>query len=409
MAATQQKYWVPDRTYEIQLKIGKRDLSMDLYEFSIISSVTLPYQTFFLELLLDSNDIILEEIYGQKHMNLTILLHATNTYPLDRIEFELMYLDSDFPMITKSQLSEQQHDKVPVSITAVPKNAYKTMNYYINDVFHGKKIEEVITSLVEKTGAKLSYDSSGRNVDVINQILVPPSSLYNNLRYLNKTFGIFNGAPTFFCDYENRVHIKNMSHKMNTAQAFTIYELATGVTNEKIIEKSNDGKTFYTVNPMETTYKGNSVFAALAPKMIHLIKPLNKLTQQININTEQFTKSYGLISKSNEIFFDKSSLINRVAIHKDHTGYESSETFLNGNLSLKISDITELIVNLQKSLKLLNLMNVGESVQVTSQHTNSTDMSGRYILKGSEISFHKIKDWETDCKLILMRTNRSLT
>ena len=412
MAENKSRYWVPSRTYEIVLKIGTRDLTNDIYGLSIISSVDIPYQTFFLEIVLDSNDIILEEIYGQTPMKLSVILQATDAYPLERVDFELMYLDSDLILTTKTQNPQDvQKDRTPITVTAVSKKSYKTMNTFVNNIFQGGTVEQAITSLVNGTGAKLKYDTNGKNIEKIDQILIPPSSLYKNLKYINRQFGIFDGAPAIFCSYDNTVYIKNMTSKINAAQVFTIYQLGLGSANDDIIKKSNDGKTFYTTDPITTTYKGNSVFATLAPRMIHIVSPRDRLSHIIDVDLQTFAKKYGIVSKANRMFFDTSTISekSRISINKDHTGYELTDSFVNANTSLKVANITEMNIKIEKSLRILNLMDVGESVQVTSRNSNSQDVTGRYILKGSEINFLKGQDWESTANLFLMRTNRTIT
>ena len=54
-------------------------------------------------------------------------------------------------------------------------------------------------------------------------------------------------------------------------------------------------------------------------------------------------------------------------------------------------------------------MKIGESVEVISATAETNPISGRYILKRSELSFSKMKDWSSTALLTLMRTNRTST
>jgi hypothetical protein len=359
----------------------------------------------------DPNDFITEEIFGQKPIKLVINLLATEKFPQEIIEFDLMYLNSDMEMTIEKQVQVQtniQKDRTQISISAVPRSAYATMNSIVNSIHAGTTVETAISSMISSVGASIKYDSNGRNSEVIDQILIPPSTLYNTLKYVNRTWGIYDGAPAIYCTYDNVVQIKNMTFKMNQAQTFTLYQMAIDADNESLIEKCNDGKHFYTVNPLITKYEGNSVFALLAPTQIYIVKPRDRLFENIQINLEDFAKTTGLIDKNKTIFFDKQALKSdtRVSIHKDHTGYELDPSFINGNMSLKIAKVTELNATVEQSLKILNLMNVGESVLVTSRTDTQDRLSGKYILKTSEIRFNKSKDWETSAVMNLIRTNR---
>ena len=402
-------YWSPSRTYEFKVKVGSYDLTNDLISLNIITSVDLPYQTFLMTFFVDPVDFITEEIFGQKPIHLTSYLLGTEQIPLETIDFELMYLNSNMDMQTQIQdPSTQQKDRTQITISAVSRSAYITMNTIVNSIYQGGLVQHAINSLIGSVGASIEYDPNGRNDQTIDQILVPPSTLYKTLKYINRTWGIYNGASAIYCSYDNFVHIKNMTNKMAQAQTFTLYQLATDSDNTETIDKCNDGKHFYTTTPLTTKYEGNSVFALLAPRQIYIVKPRDRLFQNINVNLESFAKEYGLISKNNTIFFDKQALKTdtRTSIHKDHTGYEVDSTFINGNMSEKIAGVTELNASIERSIKILNLMNVGECVLVTSRTSDQDRLAGKYILRTSEIRFNKSKDWESSAVMNLMRTNR---
>lgn len=413
MAQDQSRYWTPSRTYEFVLKIGKIDLTPDLISLKILTSLDLPYQTFVLDIFMDPNDVILEQIYGQTPLTLTSNLFATSpSMPQEQIIFELMYLASDMPLQTSVQVPENiQKDRSPVSLTCVAKKAYKTMNYFVNSVYQGKTIETVISDLVNKTGATLKMDTQGKNSEAIDQILVPPSTLYKNVRYLNRTFGVFDGMMGFYCNHDNTVYVKNLTNKIARSDTFIIYQLPLGNDNTEIIKKCNDGKHYYTQQDLMTKYKGNSAFAFLAPTMKHVVKPSDRLYHTIDLNLEEFSQNYGLISKGNKIFFDTQTLNpqDRISIHKDHTGYELSETFIRAKYSRRVSSITEMAVHVEQSIKLMELMNVGESVKIDTMIDSSRDFTGNYILKASQLNFTKAKDWESSADLFLSRTNRTIT
>jgi hypothetical protein len=356
------RYWSPSRTYELILKIGKIDLTPDLISLTIISSVEMPYQTFLMDLFIDAKKFVREKFYGQTPIKLTVNLLATEEHPLESTEFELIYLNTNSEFqntITNPAESEQDRDSI--SITAVPKLPYVTMNHIVNNIYQAQKIENVITDLVKATGATLEIDSQGINKETIDQLLIPPSTLYKNLQYLNKTWGIYDGLPSITCSYDNRVKIKNLTNKMKQAQGFTVYQFAIDQDNTKLIEKCNDGKNYYTLRPIKTKYEGNSTIALLGPKLVYLVKPRDRLISQLNIDTIEFAKKYGLISKNNEIFFDNKTIKeeDRITYLKDHTGYDLNQTFINSTRSKSISAITEAQLVLERDLKILSLMDVG--------------------------------------------------
>jgi len=408
--AQRSRYWTPDTTYNIILKVGNVDLTPDLVSLRIITSIDLPYQTFILQLFYDPNSMILNEIYGQKPIKLIINLLATNRFPLETTIFELMYLESEMEL--EMQISAPQNvqkDRKPVIITAVPRAAYKTMNYYTNSTYLSKTLNEVISDLVSSTNATLRYDSEGRNNITIDQLLIPPNTLYKNLWYIDKTWGLFRGVPAIFCSYDNIVHIKNLSKKMNKNQKFTIYQLSLDQDNTEIIEKCTDGKSFYTTENIKTSYKGNSIVALLAPKQRAIVKPRDRLYYMFESTLTDIAKEYGVIAKNDKIYFDDLLSIESRISTISAVGYNLDNTFFITSVTQQLANVTDLGIRIAGSLHILNLMEVGEPIQVVSKITDKINILGKYILSTSEIAFDRVKTWETSASLHLIRTNRTLS
>jgi len=363
-----------------------------------------------LQLFYDPNSMILNEIYGQKPIKLIINLLATNRFPLETTIFELMYLESEMELEMQISVPQNiQKDRKPVVITAVPRAAYKTMNYYTNSTYLSKTLNEVISDLVSPTNATLRYDSEGRNNLTIDQLLIPPNTLYKNLWYVDKTWGLFKGVPAIFCSYDNVVHIKNLSKKMNRNQKFTIYQLSLDQDNTEIIEKCTDGKSFYTTENIKTSYKGNTIVALLAPKQRAIVKPSDRLYYMFETTLTDVAKEYGVIAKNDKIHFDDllstESRISTISA----VGYDLDDTFFITSVTQQLANVTDLGIRITGSLHILNLMEVGEPIQVVSKITDKTNILGKYILSTSEIAFDRVKTWETSASLHLIRTNRTLS
>jgi hypothetical protein len=406
------RFWSPSRTYEFEVRIADRDLTPDLYKVSILTSVDLPYQTFVLEFFLDKNDLILEKIYGQQEIQLTAKLFGTApNIVTDQIVFSLMYLAGDLPLTPQNTIqTDTDVNRSPIQITAVSRKAFTTMATYVNDVFENTTVDSVVSSLVSKAKGTLKQDSVGRNAEILDQVLVPPTTLYQAIKYLNRTFGVFNGWLAFWCSHDNNVYLKNLTSKMRSSYLFTIYQFASNVDNTQIIQALDDN-VYYTIYDVNTKYSGNTKFAVYAPTMKHIVKPKDKLSQTIQLDLESFCETYGLISQKNKIFFDKTALstTNRQRVYKDHTGYENNQSFINANMAEEIGDLTEIKIRLEQNLKLKNLMNVGEAITFISKIDDYQELTGAYILRATQLNFTKGKDWESSADLRLIRTNRIIS
>jgi hypothetical protein len=418
-----ERSWVPSRTYDFELKIEDIDLSSDIMQVNIMSSIEIPYVSVIITLFVDPNDLILNKIYGQTPLKFTIR-HFQDTapgVPDEQIEMDLMYVSAQYDIEMKSQMNSQttMKDRSAVQITTVCKEPFKLMNTYVNGVYIGMTLQSVINDLARRLGATLDYDSNGANTEVIDQVLIPPMTFYQALRYLDKTFGLFNGMSSFLCLQDKpqpKIYVKNLTSRVKTSNLAIIRQLASGSGAEELFKEST-GKSeagsylYYTYRNIETNYKGNTAFSIFGPRMIHIVKPSNKLYHKLDITTETFARDYGIGYMGKTIYYDKETLKtdSRIAFFKDHTGYEETQTHINANWSRILSDLSSIVISLERNVFLLPLLNTGDSIGFFSLIDNMKDFQGRYILSSTDLSFQRGKrEFESNAKLTLIRTNRTL-
>jgi hypothetical protein len=411
--ASKTRWWIPTRTYDLQLSIKDIDYTVKLRRLSIATSITVPWQTVTLSLEMDSNDMVLDKIYGQDPIELNIRTLGATGLPTEQVIIDLMFLDSNYDLVMKSANSQKDmKDPTLIEITTVCREAFQTMTTVVNSLYYDSDIQSVINNLVQNriTGASLNYDSQGTNNEKIDQIIIPPTTFHQAILYLNHYFGVYDGLLGFFCLWDNIIYLKNLTKKPVTSDVFKIHQLASDTPAGDIISAPADGKSFYTNESVETLYIGNSIVAVTAPTLKYIVKPKDTLSHTIDINMNTFAGSYGIIAKNKKIFFDTEAIgSNRQRIYTNHTGYEKTKSFINANLAKEIAEMSLLNISLNsKNLALLNLMNIGEAVKFESKIADYTQMNGKYILKSSELAFEKLKDWEIYANINLIRTNKSL-
>lgn len=425
MAGTQERdtYWSPSRNYELTCKVGKFDLTNDLIQMNIVTSVETPYRTFVLDFFLDPDDMVLEKIYGQKPIQLSIKIFGPQeSIPQEIIQTNLMALGSKYDLLMKDS-EPQIPDKIRSSIRvrAVPVEAYRAMTSYVNGIYFGSNLRSIATDLASQCGAQLLMDGLKENVTAYDQILVPPSPLYKALKYLDRTFGFFNGLAGIYgfstkvqrtsnsgivADIKSRIYITNMSESKKFSN-LTITQLSTDNPNQDKLVNSFDGKTFYTYNPVETEYVGNTIFSMYGSKMKHIVKPRDELSRTIEINTKDFANEFGITTKKDQIFFNEKGQGLRTSIFKDHTGYDDNQTHIRAIHSKYFAQMSVLKVHLEKWLVLENLINVGQGVVFRSNIRDVRDLTGNYVMKFSLVHFIRARrDWECGVTLHLIRTNR---
>ena len=409
----QDRNYVLSRGYDIQLIIKDYDYTAELSSVRIISSVTAPYQIVAIDLFVNPELILTQNVFSKDPLKLNIRLEGRSDEKiiLEEINMELMYLKTIYnlaPQVQKGQDTKQK-DRSIIRIITVPRKPFKTITSLVNDVFIGKTVKDIIQQLVNKTDATLSFTNTGANIEPIDQVVIPPTSLFKAIHYLDETFGIFDGVLEVHCNLSNQLHVHNLSTEINKDQTFGIYQLPLDITKDdfdQIAKICLDGKNFYTYAALKTEFSGNTKFSMLAKQTKHVVKPKDKLYGIINKDLDKVTSDFGIIYKYDKVSTDP--ITDRVKYYTDHIGYQENETFINSSLSRVLSNISMISISIEKNLKILNLLNVGEPVKLITKNVEYIKLSGKYILKSSDISFAKVGEWFPTCKLTLFRTNNTI-
>lgn len=401
----------PTRGYDIQLKIKDLDYTNDLRSVRIVSAINTAYQIVTITISLDPNDLILEDVMGKEPLKLSIRLlgRQVEKIPLEDVQMELQYVKSDSSAQPKEKLTEGiSKNRTLVNIISVCRKPFKTMSSIVNDIFEDKTPKQIIEELVSKTESELVYDTDGENSASIDQVMLPPTTLYNTIKYLDDNFGLFDGASNLgFCQYDNKIYIQNLTKRMDKAQTFTVYQLATDNNkNKEIIQKCNDGKNFYTYGSLKNQYSGSAKFASKAKKINHIVKPKNEFYRIIEQKIDDVCLKFGAIAKQPEIKMD-SNLDDREVYNINHSGNDDSDTFANAKVAREIISLSTVQIALEKSLPILNLVKIGEPVKLKCGSLEYIPLAGKYILKSSDINFSReAADWISSCIITLCRTNQ---
>ena len=410
-----QRIVTPNQSYDIQMIIGDLDYSNDLTRIQIVSSINTAYQIVTIDLTLDQQDVLYKRLYGKDPIKLIIrcLGHSGNKgeHELEKITFELMQI-SDVSVVSTSakNLTGTHKELSSVSLVTVPRKPFVTMMSMVNSIFSGKTPYEILTTLVKKTKASINFDTTNMNKTRIDQVLIPPMTLYRAISYIDYQFGIYRGGPSNygFCQYDNTVTIFNLNKKINSDIAFTVYHTAIGAINEDFAKDINDGKKYITYTNLESEYSGNSKICNIPKNITYIMKPKNSLYSKLKLDFNDICVSNGVYSgKQPEIYHDD-ILDDRELIITNHTGDDQSTSFAKSNMSRTTIDFATMVIHLNKNMQIANLLRVGEAVSLETQTAEYIDLSGNYIMKASEIVFDRsARNWAVGAKLILNRTNKT--
>lgn len=419
-----ERVFTPSRSYDIKITIKDLDYTNDTIKVNFASSLSTAYQVVTLTMSLDPNDIIVEDIFGGQPIKMSITLHREQIYPGPRIDVELMYVSSNFQLTEKNEFSTMtQKDRTVLNIVTVVRGAYKIMNTLVNRVFIGTNLSNIITQLASDVGATVNYDINGQNRTSIKQVCIPPTTFYKTIKeysrndadtfdgFLDQRFGLFDGVPGVFCQFDNTVNIMNLTYRLKQAQTFTVYELAALKDKkemERIMDECLSGKTFYTYDTIQTDYSGNAKFASMATTIKNLVRPNNTITstisQDLKTICENTSLHYQSKSISSPLYID--SAVNRTKYYNEDTGYDLSPTQFNSRYGRTVSDLSSISFNIERNLPVLNLIKVGECVKFKPKTVEYADFEGKYILWSSEIIFSRAAEWGAIARINLIRTNK---
>jgi len=432
----------PTEGWQFEVIIGEFDYTDDMISLRIASSLTGVYSIFTLNMLLNPNDILVQQIYGHKSIQLTMRQYGhtgpDNISPISNdLRIELMYISADFNIPISEDIINQisNKDLIPFGMIAVPAIAFRLMTNYSNVLYNSITPMDAILDLtmgdnapdVEQVRTEFDRSSPNLNETPIPQLIIPPTTLKNGIEYINNNFGVYKGMTSIFCNIdpltaENGVsgivlRCLDLSYRMQEG-AKEILLNVTQLSNtgeDAIIDAPFNGKDLFTYQPILSEYMANSIYAAEANNVSYIGKPSNSLFIRHDYNLQEFanTEGYGLIDGSDKEVFVNPILRNRQRIDLDTNGYQEdgngdfNTTQHYSELINKIATLSRLTITMEKDTPIEKLLWIGEPIKFISNTADYVKLTGRYILHSSDIRWEKSTEWQMFSTLKIIRTNRN--
>jgi len=408
---------IPTSGWDLQVIINKFDYSVYLNYVRIDSSIIAPYPIIELSFSLDPNIIIAKKIYGKDPISLTIRnLNSESTgVPYDIINMELVQIDDNSAALVRSMINlENSTASSGMSFLAIPKVCLQTISAFVNDVYIGKTPKEIIELMVRNhTGAKLDYDTSGENTEIIPQAVVPPMTLYNAIRYIDNNFGLFEGASNLgYCDHNNVLHIDNLTKRVREGTKYNIYHLAANsdASQDVLNRYRNDPNVFFSMSGISCKYSGNAMLANISNIMTYNLKPMDSLFFNKELNFKEVCNEYGIMSRIGADLFNTSAF-DDLTVYRAHDvgGYGTeSDTYIKAKLARALVTMSNISVQITPNPNITSLLKVGVSTKLTAHTLDTEELAGQYILKASDIRFSRVSSiqWNANSVVILSRTNK---
>ena len=406
---------VSQRKYVIELRIKGKDYSRDLRNVRIGSSLANAYPNIMLELLIDPNDIITEEIFGQDPIELLIAQVdsdgklAKGAGFTEAVEMDLMFVDSKFKLpVTRSILSSKndagQVDRVSFIIITVPREAFTTMNSKVNGSAKDISIKDVIPLLVQNAN-ELNLDLDDINNEEQSQIVIPSMTLYNAILGLDRIFNIFSGTTAVYCDHENTLHVLNLTKRISKSK-FILRQLSTDIDQSILITNAGDGKEYFTYNALKTNYVGNSRLAIAANNVRYIVKQDDDYYYFNDSVLSDDIKKYGLVDGNDDSFMSDAISSRERAIMEESGESKTGSFDPKAEIIKSYADLASIETNIAYNLPILPLLQVGSPLDLKPKTDEYIKFSGKYILFSSDLQFKKLMDWESMATIKLIRTNR---
>ena len=416
--------YAPSRSYKMLLMIKGAEYTNDLVGIKITSSLATGYQIVVLTIRLTPQTVILEQLFGQDPIELTIsLIDQDESKILEDMTFKLMLLNSEFEIAVSEILTiDTQRDRATFNLVTVTRAPFQIMSANTEclfstapgnegDWFGNKTVKKMIEIIVDKfcPNAILEYDTDNVNESEIDQMFIPPTSMYKAIKLIDSNYGLYTGALAVFCDYKNSLKIMNLSERIKKNYTLWIEHLTTDHTEDDVTKSAYDNTYFYTYDNVYTNYVGNSRYGILGSTLNHIVLPSDHLYHVITHELNDIFTEYGVLGSGGSTDFIDSKASKRNSYYIENNGDEYEETFAIAKMSRKLSDLSRVNLSVERGLRIENLIRIGETVFFHTKTIEHQDLIGKYILYSSNLIWNKEGEWQTTANLELIRSNRTIT
>lgn len=424
----QGEQFLPGLNFRLQLRIKDKAYSSSLVGVRIASSLASAYQSLELILQIAPKDAIIPSISGSDPIKLKIdllsqnepTIKVTSAIPKHTLELDLMLISVgfDLPVADVMPTNTTTIDRTLVRLLAVPRKPYITMTTHVNQVYgvndDPKTPKGIIETFVSTfvPDASLKYDTKNENSNKIPQICIPPTTIYDAINHVDSSYGLFDGAASVFCQYDNTIHVMNLSSRIKKSdKQLFIYHLGMDQNPSKAI--NTDDNSYYTYDNLKTTYVGNTKFSVIGNSMKHIVLPSDELYSMVEQDLFEVCVNNGVVSGGAAAVLQNipvgADVTHRQKYYILHGGVEKQSTFANAMMAKKIFDLSRVSFQIERNITLTNLLTVGQSVKLKSTPLAHKGIDGQYILFSSDIVLVKQRGaWAPTARIQLARTNRTI-
>ena len=381
--------------YDIEFKIDGKEFTPNLQMVKIVNSIHAVFQTVIVEFRIDAQDVVSQEIYGQKPVKLKIRLMVDDKQEKDEHEIELYTLYVLGGNSMKPQNERQHPLSNRITLIGVPKKPWDAMTMpvnYLSSNTSPKSPYDVTTDLIDKFLPNVKKDlvDKNKNSYVGEQIPIPPMNFAAAIDYLHDRYSIFKGPMFYQCLFEETtLSMWDLGKKMNDPEVIKVYTLAQGKKEKPEIyqQSGNDDKTFYTYSNIKFKTRSNVLAAGENYEHNYVMKPRD---QFYNVKTIDAQKIYdNFLPKDGGgkwLIHDDMKQNNKRYHARSFPGVDTDESLITSKLSNSFLMQSEASLRLDRNIRLKNLFKVGIPMKLEAETSNYMRYHGKYLVRGSLVT-----------------------
>ena len=401
------------KNFSVELYVGQQQITKFIKRVRLSNSIYASWPQVMIDMNIDSDEIVLGNIYGSKELTLVIYISAEETTLVERTVYHLLYIESNVNLVPKLEDSSQQDDRAPVTFSAVPLYSVNVMGAFVNyvideDVAHStlggtqdplSLLETLVSS--EMGFKKYDIDGRGRNETLFDQLVLPPQSLNQTIDYLNTRFRLYNGSMFKFCDHTGKLMIWDLRERLNDTPVMIIHQVPSASKSktefDKLLVKSLDGRNMITRDVVETLHHGNHNILQHGYSNGYITHPTNNLYRLYADNADD-------ISNRDSVTFHPSLKARKKYYHSSS---DDDRSILTSHMASNYRRVTRLKLSLRRNIQFKNVMKIGEPVEFRPSTFEYQTYRGKYTLETSDyiLSRQDTDNWDAVCMLTMFRTN----
>jgi hypothetical protein len=390
----------------------------------IINSTRSIWPIFEVYFHIDNQVFIEKNLYGADDITCKIWYTAETGEPVNEpVTYTLLYLESRIELTLKEEKNNtidnlQEVQRRYVKVTFLSKPAYLAMTTFVNKLWEdpdgltGTQMRplDFIQEILDDGDIPYKIYPAGMNEDLVQQMVIPPTTLKGAVDYINQNYGIYTGPMFRYVNYSGEFlmwDLKQMYENKKENPWIKIHKLPSHFSTpdlfeeitEKVIQTSDE---FTTYDASESIHHANANVIKYGYDNIYIYHPHEDIAVFMKKNVDDIVKDFGIYHASDEMKYNK-ELMNRKLYYHDMVGFESgtgydgkyNDAMLTHDMATSFQNAAAVRIQLYRNVKFQMVQKVGEVLflepYMDHEKFKGSNYKGGYLISDSDILFSKMR------------------